>query len=311
MRITRNGFSVKAPLIITGFLLVRAVCDAQNSWATLSGQVADATGSGIVAAKIKAFVPGSTDTAETVSGKNGAYSIPFLLPGDYTIEVSASGFKTFTQTKIEVLAADTVKRPVTLEVGDISDRVTVDGEAESLQISAGNRSRHLDAFTLRELPTIGRQAYNLISLSPGVLIAQEQFGSAGFSGLRNWDTNGQYVINGGREGSNQFLLNGAPISLTGTWQLSPSVEAVQELRVLTNTYDAQYGRTGGGTVNVTLHSGANSWHGTAFEYFHNAVLDANASENNRTGVGRGKHITNEFGGTALEEQSGAIKTFSF
>ena len=222
----------------------------------------------------------------------------FLLPGAYTLQVSASGFKTLTQTNVEIAAADTVKRAVTLEVGNISERVTVDGEADSLQAAAGSRSQRFDAYTLRELPTIGRQAYNLISLSPGVLFAQEQFGSAGFSGLRNWDTNGRYTINGGLEGTNQFLLNGAPLSLTGTWQLSPSVEAVQEMRVLTNTYDAQFGRTGGGTVNVTLHSGANSWHGSAFEYFHNAVLDANASENNRTGVGRGKHNTNEFGGTA-------------
>ena len=105
---------------------------------------------------------------------------------------------------------------MTLEVGNISERVTVDGESDSLQAAAGSRSQRFEAYALRELPTIGRQAYNLISLSPGVLFAQEQFGSTGFSGLRNWDTNGRYTINGGLEGTNKFLLNGAPLSVTGT-----------------------------------------------------------------------------------------------
>ena len=271
---------------------------AQNSWSTLSGRVADATGSAIVDSTVRAFLPGSTDTAETKSGKGGAYSLPFLPPGTYTVEVLASGFRKLTKTGVAVPAAETVRLDVTLEVGDISETVTVDVNGDWLQTATASRSKRFDAYSLRELPTIGRQAYNLISLSPGVLFSQEQFGSTGFSGLRNFDNNGKYVINGGREGTNQFLLNGAPISLTGTWQLAPSVEAVQEMRVMTNTYDAEFGRTGGGTVNVTLRSGANSWHGAAYEFLHNAVFDANSTENNRMGTGRGKHITHEFGGTA-------------
>ncbi len=292
---------MKHLLTIAGFLspcfAFASVCHAQNSWATLSGHVADATGSAIVDAAVRAFVPGSPDTAETKSGKGGAYSLPFLLPGTYTLQVTATGFKNLTQPDISVRAADTVNVAVTLEIGEVRDLVTVGVDSDWLQTASASRSQRFNAYAVRELPTVGRQAYNLISLSPGVLFAQEQFGSTGFSGLRNFDNNGQYVINGGRAGTNQFLLNGAPISLTGTWQLSPSVEAIQELRVMTNTYDSQFGRTGGGTVNITLRSGANSWHGSAFEYLHNAVFDANSSENNRNGTGRGKHITHEFGGT--------------
>ena len=284
-------------------LLLTPAGKAQNSWATVNGRVADSTGSGIVDAVIRIFTAGSTDTAETRSGKGGGYSVPFLLPGTYTVQVSAAGFKTLTQTSLTIRSADTLELPIALEVGDISEKIVVDGDHDLLQTNTASRFQRINAAILRELPTVGRQAYNLISLSPGVLFAQEQFGSTGFSGLRNWDANGKYVINGGREGTNQFLLNGAPISLTGTWQLSPSVEAVQELRVMTNSYDAQFGRTGGGTVNVTLHSGANSWHGSAFEFLHNAAFDANSSENNRAGVGRGRHITHEFGGTA----GGAIR----
>ena len=289
---------MKALILITGLLCVSPCLRAQNSWAAISGQVTDETRAGIPSAKVCAFVPGSTERIETVSGIGGSYSLSFLPPGLYTVEVSAIGFKNFTKTNVVVNAADTVQVPVILEVGEMSEKVTIDAESEALQTSTASRSQRFSSYSVKELPTIGRQAYNLISLSPGVLFTQEQFGSNGFSGLRNWDNNGQYVINGGRNGTNQFLLNGAPISLTGTWQLSPSVEAMEEIRVMTNTYDAEYGRTGGGTVNVTLRSGGNAWHGSAYEYLHNAVFDANSSENNSIGASRGKHITHEFGGTA-------------
>jgi hypothetical protein len=271
---------------------------AQNSWATITGQITDATHAGIPNVKVRAFVPGTHQgAAETVSNATGDYSIPFLAPGTYTVEAIASGFKNLSKTNVVVRAADTVKIPIMLEVGEMSDRVTIDIEGEMLQTSTASRSQRFDADAVRALPTIGRQAYNLISLAPGVLFAQEQFGNSGFDGLRNWDSNGKYAINGGLVGTNQFLLNGAPISLTGAWQLAPSVEAVQELRVMSNTYDAEFGRTGGGTVSITMRSGGNAWHAMAYEYLHNAVFDANSSENNTIGAGRGKHITHEFGGT--------------
>jgi hypothetical protein len=115
---------------------------------------------------------------------------------------------------------------------------------------------------------MGRQAYSLVALTPGVIFTQEQFGTTGFAGLHGWDADGKFIINGGIVGTNQFLLNGAPVSLTGSWQFSPNLDGVEEFRVLTNTYDAQYGRTGGGTVMTTLKSGTNAWHGNVFEYFH-------------------------------------------
>lgn len=105
------------------------------------------------------------------------------------------------------------------------------------------------------------------------------------------------MINGGRTGTSQFLLNGAPISDTGgTWQVAPNLESVQEFKVMTNTYDAQYGRFTGGIVNTTLRSGTNDWHGNVFEYFRNAVFDANTTQNNQVGARKGKHNQHQFGG---------------
>ena len=92
----------------------------------------------------------------------------------------------------------------------------------------------------------------LLALTPGVIFTQEQFGASGFSGTRGWDTNNGYKINGGRPGTSIFLLNGAPITdKDGNWEISPNIEAVQEFKVMTNVYDAQYGRMAGGVVNTT------------------------------------------------------------
>jgi hypothetical protein len=133
------------------------------------------------------------------------------------------------------------------------------------------------------------------------MFTQEAFGPGGFSGTRGWDVNNAYKINGARTGQNLFLLNGAPISdKDGNWQLAPNVEAVQEFKVMTNTYDASYGRFGGGVVNTTIKGGGNSWHGDVFDYFRNAVLDANRTENKQTtpNTVRPAHNQHQFGGVA-------------
>ena len=247
---------------------------------------------------MRAHVSHSTEFVETHTAANGAYSLTFLGPATYVVQVSAAGFKELTRDSIILRGSDTLELPLTLELGEMSDHVSVSADPDELQTSTASRMQRFELDAVNNLPLIGRQAYNLISLTPGVLFAQEQYGSNGFSGLRSWDANGKYVINGGKVGTNQFLLNGAPISINGKWQLSPSVEAVQEVRVMTNTYDAQFGRTGGGTINTTLRSGGQQWHGSLYEFFHNAVFDANSSENNVEGTPRGKHITHQFGGSA-------------
>ena len=140
----------------------------------------------------------------------------------------------------------------------------------------------------------------LLSLTPGVIFTQEQFGASGFSGTRGWDVNNSYKFNGARagNGNNVFMLNGTPISNEGsTWEFAPSVDAVQEFSAMTTVYDAQYGHEAGGVVNTVIRGGANNFHGTVYDYFRNAVLDANNFGNNVAGAKKGAHQQNQFGGT--------------
>ena len=278
-------------------LLVLSACAfAQDYRATISGSVTDSSGATVPQATVKAIRVDTNEVKEVQTTSNGHYSIPYLNPGVYNIEVTASGFQTLKREGIALRVADKMNLTLELTIGNVSETVTVVGQ-EVIETGSADRGLVFDPIKTQELPLNGRQTYMLLPLTPGVIFTQEVFGPSGFSGTRGWDVNSSYKINGARTGQNLFLLNGAPISsFGGTWQLAPNVEAVQEFKVMTNTYDSQYGRFGGGVVNTTLKSGSNSWNGNIFDYFRNAVFDANYFQNNTTGQPRPKHNQHQYGG---------------
>ena len=276
---------------------VPAVTEAQEYRATIAGQVTDSSHAAIPGATVKAIQRSTNTVTEAKTNSEGYYTLGFLQPNTYDIEVIADGFNRLRREGIVLMVADKIDLPLTLEVGKVTESVTVQAEQETIQTGNASGGLNFDEVMTSEYALNGRQVYMLMDLTPGVIFTQEQFGVSGYSGTRGWDVSGAYVMNGGVTGSNQFLLNGAPISLTGTWQIAPNMEAIQEFKVMTNTYDAQYGRTGGGTVNTTVKAGTNAWHGSVFEYLRNSILDSNVTQNNRVGAPRGKHITNQFGST--------------
>ncbi len=280
-------------------LTALAVCVfAQDFRATIQGQITDPSGAVVPGASVKATNQSTNVAKEVKATVEGFYTIPYLDPGTYTVEVTASGFQTMRRPDIVLRVADKLGLNIQLNVGQTSEAITVTGQQEVLETASADRGLVFDPLKVQEYPLNGRQTYMLLSLTPGVIFTQEQFGASGFSGTRGWDVNSNYKINGARTGQNLFLLNGAPISdQGGMWQLAPNVEAVEEFKVMTNTYDASYGRFGGGVVNTTLRSGGNSWHGNVFEYFRNRGLgDANSFQNNYTGAKVGFHNQHQFGG---------------
>ncbi len=278
-------------------LLAHTFLQAQDYRATLFGQVTDPSGAVISRGTVRAT---NIDTKEVKSAQttmDGSYTIPYLDPGVYDVEVTAKGFRPLRREKIVIQVADKLNLPFKLQVGAMTENVIVTAGQEVLETGSADRGLVFDPIKTQEFPLNGRQTYMLMSLTPGVLFTQETFGPSGFSGTRGWDVNNSYKINGARAGQNTFLLNGAPISdNNGTWQLAPNVEAVQEFKVMTNTYDAQYGRFGGGVVNTTLKSGTSKWHGDVFEYFRNRIFDANYWQNNYVGKPLQAHNQHQFGG---------------
>jgi len=270
---------------------------AQDFRATITGLVTDPNSAAVPGATVKAINIETDETKEVRTTSDGHYTIPYLDPGAYNIEVTASGFQTLRRERIVLRVADKLNLALQMTVGNVNETISVTSHQEVIETGSADRGLVFDPIKVQELPLNGRQTYMLLPLTPGVIFTQEQFGSSGFSGTRGWDVNNSYRINGARTGQNMFLLNGAPITnSTGTWQIAPNVEAVQEFKVMTNTYDAAYGRFGGGVVNTTLRSGSNNWHGNVFEYWRNRILDANSFQSNFAGRPKDFHNQHQFGG---------------
>jgi hypothetical protein len=282
---------------IAFFAVFGSFLGAQDFRATVTGQVTDPTGSAIPNASVKVTNVSTNEVKEAKTNASGNYTVPYLDPGNYTVEISAPNFRGEKRTHVALRVAQTLNLSATLQIGNVSQEVTVTAQPNQVDTADANRGLAFDPVKTQQYPLNGRQEYQLMALTPGVLFTQTQFGASGFSGNRGWDVNNSYKINGGRPGTSIFLLNGAPINDNGgTWQLAPNIEAVQEFKVMTNVYDTQYGRMAGGVVNTTIKSGSNQWHGDGFDYWRNSILDANTIQNNAIGQGRGRHNLHQFGG---------------
>jgi hypothetical protein len=318
MRMRRNG---RCGLTRFGIVLGLAVCLAQLASpppslaqefrATLTGTVTDASGAVVPKADVTAtnVETGSTYTAK--SSAAGVYYMPYVVPGTYTVTASAQGFKTAIQDKVLLLAGKYFNQNFALQVGALSEKVEVTAEPPMLEAANGSGGTILDERTLQNVPVAGRQVYNLIGTTPG-----SQF--TGSSQRRGWDNDNAYIMGGGVDptgqdntgntgGFNQFTLNGTNITQqisygnqgAGTWNVSPTLDSVQEVNVMTDTYDARYGRTTGGTVNVVTKNGTNVFHGELVEnYKDGSLFDANTTTNVFiAGLPTQQQVENQFGGT--------------
>lgn len=275
----------------------------QEFRATLTGQVADTSGAVLVKATVTAV---NNETRQTYTGrstKEGIYYIPYVLPGTYTVSAAANGFKTGVQQNVLIQASGYRGLNFTLRVGDLSESVTVTDAPPLLDLASGSGGTVISQRELEDAPLNGRQVYTLLGTTPGSQFTTTSFGASGNSGTRGWDVTNAYVVGGGVQGYQQFTLNGTNITEQstggkGSWELAPNVDALQEVNVMTSTYDARYGRTGGGTVNMVMKSGTNQFHGTMYDYLENGIFNANNFENNRAGIRREDMHQNQFGATA-------------
>src|SRR5437867_4227711 len=204
---------------ITALATLLSFCAlAQDFRATLSGQVTDRTGAAIAGAKVRAIDRATNQTIVADTNQDGFFTLPYLTPGIYVAEAEAAGFATARRERITLLVAQKLDLPFRLDVGKVSEKITVTAEVAEVQTSDASGGLNFDSLQTSDYPLNGRQVYMLMDLTPGVLFTQEQFGSSGYSGTRGWDTSSAYVMNGGVQGSNSFSLNAPPISLTGSWQ---------------------------------------------------------------------------------------------
>ena len=275
-------------------VLAAAVMPAQEYRATLLGTVTDPSGATVPEAAVTVRNTESGVSTTTKANGSGHYLVPFLLPGSYRLEVEHPGFKSFERSPITLRVNDRVRIDVALQVGVTSDRITISAETPLLEVANSSRGQVIEGLAITDLPVKSRNPFSLMSLAVGV----QYTGSLLY--YRPFDNGAiaDFSINGGRSGYNEYQIDGiSNNSNRGGSNLAyvPPVEATQEFKIQTNTYDAQYGRTGGGVVSVSVKSGTNSLHGAAYEYLRRTSLEANAFANNAKGVGRSEHSLDQYG----------------
>jgi hypothetical protein len=252
----------------------------------ITGTVKDAQGGAVPGVTATAANSATNATVTAVTNGAGVYLITGLVPGTYKITVTLDGFNPEARL-VEVRGADRLTLDITLAVGKLTEEVKVIAETPLLETASASRATSLDSATAAELPLTGRNPFVLSLVTPGVT---NNVTRASLS-FRPFDNGGMDVmsINGGRTRSNEYMLDGAPNSNNegtsgNSLSFVPSPDAVQEVNVQTNTYDAQFGRTGGGVMSVTTKSGTNSLKGSAYYYLKSDSLNANLYENVVAGV---------------------------
>lgn len=281
--------------LLLSSLLCTAVF-AQRDLGTITGTVTDPQGSAIPNAKVTISEDATGLEYVVNTSQGGEYTRPALKPGTYTITVEAQGFRRVAQQNVIVTAGSRIGVPISLPVGDLSQSVEVSATAPLLQTENTTLGASLNARSVNELPLGGQRTFSFLArLSPGVLPAEP--------GARD-ALGGGFSANGVRSnGQNNFLLNGVDNNVNvidfinqTAFVVGPSVEAIGEMTIITNGYNAEYGRGAGGVLNVNLKSGTNEFHGAIFENLQNEKLNANRWENNKAGRPRGPFKQNQFGG---------------
>src|SRR5437867_2084528 len=298
-------FSYKASSFLLGVIFL-----ATAAWAavggSISGTVKDATGGVIPGAMISVTNAGIRTEFKTITDARGYFSFPNLAVGRYDLAIEATGFKPQKKNGLVIDVNTALEVNATLEVGDITQEVSVstDGATEAVQVDTVSTQLG-EVVTGTEMTTgaLNRRSFtDLLALQPGIVpMTTQQPNSSVMAGASvaiqpSGALNaGNQSISGQREDANGFMINGGDVKelMNGGTSIVPNLDSIHEFRVLTNNFDAEYGNYAGGVVNVVTKSGANQVHGSGFEFLRNTALDAR----NFFSPERGFFRQNQFGGT--------------
>lgn len=286
-------FSTILQVLAVLALTMGGVARAQST-ATLTGTVSDPTGAMVVGAAVKVHSLDTNADREVTTDSAGSYVVASLLPGNYMVQVTATGFGTFTMQKIELAVDQRATVNVKLSVASTGVTVEVTGAAPVIDASTITVGQVIDRTTVQEIPLNGRHFLDLTTLTPGGVTAPSNGNLTTPS--RGLGAN-SFITAGNREDSVNFQINGVNLNDMSQNQITfqPSINTTSEFKINNSTYSAEYGRSSGSIVNVSTRSGTNAFHGEAFDYFRNNGLDAR-NYFNRRGTAQATLKRNNFGG---------------
>ncbi|MGC4050602.1 MAG: carboxypeptidase-like regulatory domain-containing protein [Paludibaculum sp.] len=279
---------------VVALLLCGETLSAQSFQGSLRGRLTDESGAAVPDAKVTLRDEATGITRSSLTSSAGEYTFPSLNPATYTVQAQAPGFKTMEKAGVVVATQSAVTVDLTLTLGQVSESVNVTEEVPLIETANASTGQVIDRQKLEDLPNLGRNPFMMSKLSQNVV----QVGNPKFNRMQDQSGSSQISIAGGPVRGNNYLLDGISITdSTNRAVIIPSLEAVQEVKVQANTYDAEMGRTGGGTFNTFLKSGSNRMHGSAFGYLRETEWLANNFFSNRAGQPRIDQPFRNYGGS--------------
>jgi hypothetical protein len=304
-----NSCRIRYALLLILVLALASPVFAQNG--QISGEVRDPSGAVVPAAEVRAINQATLVERKVQTNEAGVYVFTFLAPGEYQIVVQLTGFTTAVSNKLHLTIGQAIVFNVQLQVGSATEKINVSADTQMLQTIDATVSTVVDHSYVENMPLNGRSFQSLIMVTPGIVNVTPQTGAIpGY--------NGEFNVNGQRDDANYYMVDGVSANVgsynygygtagtagalpvattTGTTQSLVSLDALEEFRVLSSTYSAEYGRTPGGQFLFSTRSGTNSYHGTGFDYLRNGVFDANNWFNDYDQLPYPGERQNDFGGT--------------
>lgn len=287
--INRISFLLLCLVLIGGCLSA----NAQGLTGQISGTLTDANGGVVPNAKVEIINQETARVVIVTADSDGNFVAPQLLSGTYSIVVSATGFKKFEQKNIVLAANDRVDvHKLVLEVGDVSQTVTVTAETALVKTESAERAGLIDEQQMQNIALKGRDYLGMVKLLPGVVDTANREAPG-------WNNLGGITINGSRGGTLNLTLDGVSSLDTGSQggpYLAPGLDAIGEVKVLLTNYQAEYGRSSGGTINVVIKNGTRDFHGGGFYFKRHEQFNANEFFNNARGIAKQRYRFNYWGG---------------
>ena len=285
----------KLCLALTVCLSLSVILSAQGTGGRILGRVSDPSGAVLAEAKVTLVNEATNVSRDTTTNTSGDYDFVEVPVGSYRVEFDLKGFKKVVRRNVALDINQVITLNMTMQLGAAQEVVDVTSEAPLVETTSTQLGAVVGERSVTELPLNSRDTYQFLQLQPGVMSTVGSSNSIVYGSSNA----GAVSVNGGRGRSNNFSVNGGDANdqFVNLPTVQPSPDSIAEFRVLTNTFDAEYGRNSGSVVNVVTKSGTNDFHGNVYEFFRNKVLNANAYCFSSDGCPKPQFNQNQFGGT--------------